>query len=93
MTSGPGDGARMPLPRTPSGYALGPDDGEALWFNGGLGLLKATAEQTEVGSRRLSCGSPRDSPRRFTSTRTRTSSSSCSPARFGCSTVTMSSKA
>ncbi len=47
MTSGPGDGARMPLPRTPSGYALGPDDGEALWFNGGLGLLKATAEQTE----------------------------------------------
>lgn len=35
------------LPATIGGYALGPDDGEALWFNGGLGLLKATAEQTE----------------------------------------------
>lgn len=30
-----------------SGYALGPDDGEALWFNGSLGILKATADQTE----------------------------------------------
>ncbi len=39
--------ARMPLPRTTTGYALGPDDGEALWFNGALGLLKATSEQTE----------------------------------------------
>jgi quercetin dioxygenase-like cupin family protein len=39
--------ARMSLPSTTSGYALGPDDGEALWFGGGLGLLRATAEQTE----------------------------------------------
>jgi quercetin dioxygenase-like cupin family protein len=37
----------MTLPRTTGGYALGPDDGEALWFNGALGLLKATGEQTE----------------------------------------------
>jgi quercetin dioxygenase-like cupin family protein len=37
----------MSLPKTDGGYALGPDDGEALWFNGGLGILKATAEQTE----------------------------------------------
>ncbi|MFN2491053.1 MAG: quercetin 2,3-dioxygenase [Actinomycetota bacterium] len=37
----------MSLPQTTSGYALGPDDGEAVWFNGGLGLLKATAEQTQ----------------------------------------------
>jgi quercetin dioxygenase-like cupin family protein len=37
----------MSLPQTTSGYALGPDDGEEVWFNGGLGLLKATAEQTE----------------------------------------------
>lgn len=37
----------MPLPPTTGGYALGPDDGEALWFNGGTGLLKATADQTE----------------------------------------------
>jgi quercetin dioxygenase-like cupin family protein len=36
----------MSLPDTHSAYALGPDDGEALWFNGGLGLLKATADQT-----------------------------------------------
>lgn len=37
----------MSLPQTSAGYALGPDDGEALWFNGALGLLRATAEQTE----------------------------------------------
>lgn len=29
------------------GYALDPGAGEALWFNGALGILKATAEQTE----------------------------------------------
>jgi len=38
---------RRPLPKTSSAYALGPDDGEALWFNGALGILKATAESTE----------------------------------------------
>lgn len=37
----------MTLPQTTAGYALGPDDGEVLWFNGALGILKATAEQTE----------------------------------------------
>lgn len=37
----------MSLPRTIGGYGLGPGEGEALWFNGGLGVLKATAEQTE----------------------------------------------
>lgn len=37
----------MALPQTTRGYGLGPDDGEAVWFNGGLGLLKATAQQTE----------------------------------------------
>ena len=37
----------MSLPQTTGGYALGPDEGEALWFNGGLGLLKATGDQTE----------------------------------------------
>jgi len=35
------------LPQTIGGYARGPDDGEALWFNGALGILKATADQTE----------------------------------------------
>ncbi len=42
-----GDGRRLSLPQATSGYALGPDDGEALWFNGALGLLKATSDQTE----------------------------------------------
>lgn len=37
----------MSLPQTTGAYALGPDDGEALWFNGALGLLRATAEQTD----------------------------------------------
>src|SRR6266850_725408 len=37
----------MSLPGATGGYALGPGEGEALWFNGGLGLLKATADQTD----------------------------------------------
>lgn len=30
----------------PTPYALGPEDGEALWFFGSLATFKATAEQT-----------------------------------------------
>jgi quercetin dioxygenase-like cupin family protein len=37
----------MSLPQTTGAYALGPGEGEAVWFNGGLGLLKATGDQTE----------------------------------------------
>jgi quercetin dioxygenase-like cupin family protein len=37
----------MSLPTASGAYALGPDEGEALWFNGALGLLRATADQTE----------------------------------------------
>jgi quercetin dioxygenase-like cupin family protein len=37
----------MSLPHTSGAYSLGPDDGETLWFNGALGLLRATADQTE----------------------------------------------
>ncbi len=37
----------MSLPQTTGGYGLGPGEGEALWFNGGLGTLRATGEQTE----------------------------------------------
>jgi quercetin dioxygenase-like cupin family protein len=37
----------MSLPQTTGGYGLGPGEGEAVWFNGGLGLLKATGDQTE----------------------------------------------
>jgi hypothetical protein len=37
----------MSSPGTTGGYGLGPGEGEALWFNGGMGVLKATADQTE----------------------------------------------
>src|SRR5437868_14581275 len=37
----------MSLPSTSNGYGLGPGEGEALWFNGGLTVLKATADQTD----------------------------------------------
>ena len=37
----------MSLPQTTGGYGLGAGEGEALWFNGGLGVLKATSDQTE----------------------------------------------
>lgn len=37
----------MSLPLVTGGYAMGPDEGEALWFNGGFGLLKATAGRTD----------------------------------------------
>ncbi len=30
----------------PTAYALGSEDGEALWFFGTLAIFKATAEQT-----------------------------------------------
>jgi quercetin dioxygenase-like cupin family protein len=36
----------MSIPDGSAGYGLGPEEGEALWFNGGLGLLKATADLT-----------------------------------------------
>jgi hypothetical protein len=37
----------MSLPHASHPYALGPDEGEALWFNEALGILRATADQTE----------------------------------------------
>jgi quercetin dioxygenase-like cupin family protein len=37
----------MSLPQTTGGYALGPGEGEASWFNRGLNLFKATGDQTE----------------------------------------------
>jgi quercetin dioxygenase-like cupin family protein len=37
----------MSLPQTPGAYGLGPGDGEALWFNGALGVLKATTQSTD----------------------------------------------
>ena len=37
----------MSIPQMSDGYAMGPGEGEALWFNRGLGLLKATAGLTD----------------------------------------------
>ena len=37
----------MSLPRTNGGQGVGPGEGEALWFNGGLAVLRATGDQTE----------------------------------------------
>jgi quercetin dioxygenase-like cupin family protein len=37
----------MSLPITTGGYSLGPDEGDALWFNGALLRVKAGAAQTQ----------------------------------------------
>jgi quercetin dioxygenase-like cupin family protein len=37
----------MSLPGAVAGYALGPDEGEALWFNGGLMEVKASRDLTD----------------------------------------------
>lgn len=37
----------MSLPQITEGYGLAPGEGEALWFNRGFAVLKATGEQTE----------------------------------------------
>src|SRR6266581_6820439 len=37
----------MSLPGTTGSYGMGPGQGEALWFNGGLGVLRATGDQTD----------------------------------------------
>jgi len=49
----------MSLPITTGGYGLGPGEGEALWFNGGLGMLKATADQTGGGFAAMGLLAPR----------------------------------
>src|SRR6266550_6642414 len=37
----------MSLPGTTGGQGVGPGQGEALWFNGGLAVLRSTGDQTE----------------------------------------------
>jgi quercetin dioxygenase-like cupin family protein len=37
----------MSLPRMTDGHGPETGEGEALWFNGGLGVLRATGDQTE----------------------------------------------
>ena len=78
----------MSLPRTAGGYGLGPGEGEALWFNGGLALLRATGDQTEGRFAVLELLAPKGSPHHCISTERRTSSSWCSPVRFVSGTVT-----
>jgi hypothetical protein len=72
----------MSMPQTSGGYSLGPDAGEALWFNRGLGFLKATADLTDGRFAVLELRAPKGfaSPI-HTSIGPRTSPSSCSPAR------------
>lgn len=36
----------MMLPQTTDGYAVATDEGEAIWFNGGLCIIKASGPQT-----------------------------------------------
>jgi len=50
----------MSLPGSGGGYALGPDEGEALWFNGGLGILKATTELTGGRFAAMQLRAPKD---------------------------------
>ena len=49
----------MSIPQASGGYALGPGEGEALWFNGGLGLLKATARLTDGRYAALELSAPK----------------------------------
>ena len=37
----------MSLPRTTGGQVVGTGQGEALWFNGGLAVVRVTGDQTE----------------------------------------------
>ena len=50
----------MSVPQGNGGYAMGPGEGEALWFNGGLGLLKATADLTSGLYTAMELLAPRD---------------------------------
>jgi quercetin dioxygenase-like cupin family protein len=50
----------MSLPGSTEGYSFGPDEGEALWFNGGLGILKATSALTEGRFAAIELRTPKD---------------------------------
>ena len=57
--------------------ALGPDDGETVWFLASRMTLKATAESTGGQYGLIEAEMPRGSPRPSTSTTARTSRSTC----------------
>lgn len=50
----------MTLPLSTAGYALGPGEGEALWFNGGYGVFKATGELTDGRFAAMELLAPKD---------------------------------
>jgi mannose-6-phosphate isomerase-like protein (cupin superfamily) len=50
----------MSVPLITGGYGLGPGEGEALWFNGGLGLLKATGAMTDGHFAAMELLAPKD---------------------------------
>ena len=62
----------MSVPESTGGYALGPEEGEALWFNGGRGLLRATDVRPQHDSFAVGCAGrdlcePSQTPIAFTS--------------------------
>ncbi|MEX0985473.1 MAG: quercetin 2,3-dioxygenase [Actinomycetota bacterium] len=50
----------MSLEGASDSYAMAPGEGEALWFNGGLGLLKATTDLTGGRFAALELWAPKD---------------------------------
>ena len=77
----------MSLPQTTTGYALGPDDGEAVWFNGELGILRATAEQTEGRFAAKELRIPKGFGAPLHSHKNEDEFLSCCRERYDCSTV------
>ncbi len=62
----------------PTAYKLDSEQGEALWFFGGLVTVKASAEQSGTGVTLTNSCSPEGWLRRFTANRTTTSRSTSS---------------
>jgi len=50
----------MSLPHTTHGYILGPGEGEAVWFNRGRAIFKATGEQTDGRFTLMELVAPKD---------------------------------
>ena len=83
----------MSLPHTTGAYSLGPDDGEILWFNGALGLLRATADQTEGRFAAFELRPPKGFASPLHSHKSEDEFFLSSPAKFASNTATMWLKA
>ncbi len=77
----------MSLPQMAEGYELGPGEGEALWFNGGFGVLKATADLTGGGFAAMELLAPKGFASPLHIHRDEDEFSWSSPATFGSGTV------